>query len=135
MRRFRARKKGGQETGIQIAILSYLNAIGVLAWRQSNHAVPMLIGGEIVYRKDNFRLRGVGDITGILYDGKRLEVEVKAKGKKQSDDQKYFESLINENSGIYILAYSVDDVENALRAKGYIIKDGRGVVCLNKSTK
>lgn len=124
--------KGGNESKIQTAILIYLDSIGIRCWRQSNHAVPMLRGGSIVYRRDPYRLRGIADISGILNDGRRLEVEVKDEGKYQSKEQKEFEALITENNGIYILARSIDDAEKALINKGVIKKDERGCLCLSK---
>lgn len=62
---------------------------------------------------------GSADITGILRDGRRLEVEVKSPIGRQSAEQRAFEQMIREYGGIYVLVRSVDEalaaVEEALR--------------------
>ncbi len=58
----------------------------------------------------HYGLVGSADISGILLDGKRLEIEVKTGGAKQTKDQKAFQKMILEFKGIYILARSIGDV-------------------------
>lgn len=117
---------GRSESGLQSAVLNYLHVVGISCWRQNNHAVPVLRyarGGAVFqgFRADKFRLKGIGDISGILPDGKRLEIEVKTQYGRQTKEQKEFQFLIERNKGIYILARSVDDVENGL--KNYLTKE------------
>ena len=63
----------------------------------------------------SFGYPGSADITGILPDGRRLEVECKSATGRQSEKQKKFEEKIRTNGGIYILARSVEDLEHGLR--------------------
>ena len=88
------------EHEIQQQILCYLEAKGIYHWRNN------------VGRKHNlyFGKKGSADITGILKNGIRLEIEVKDRDGKQSEEQIEFERMIKKNNGIYILARSVDDV-------------------------
>ena len=57
---------------------------------------------------------GWPDITGLLPDGRFIGVECKAKRGRQSPAQKSMEQEIRRRSGIYILAYRVEDVKEAL---------------------
>ena len=67
----------------------------------------------------SFGVRGQADLTGILPDGRRLEIEVKSAVGTQRSEQRDFEAMIERFNGLYILARSVADVTEALRASGY----------------
>ena len=88
------------------AILDYLALYPrkVFAWRQNTGAVT--IGNRHV----RFGIAGAADITGILADGRRLEIEVKAPKGRQSVTQKAFQEVIERMGGLYVLARSADDV-------------------------
>lgn len=88
------------ETDLVKQIIEYLTICGVDVWRQNT-------GGRTTFR---WGKKGSGDISGILPDGRRLEIECKSKGKAQSEDQKDFHAMIEKNGGVYILAYSIADV-------------------------
>jgi hypothetical protein len=60
--------------------------------------------------------KGIADILG-LWHGRGLAIEVKAKGGKPSKEQKEFLQDWKESGGIAILAYSLDDVIDALRVE------------------
>ncbi len=60
-------------------------------------------------RAVHFGVHGGADISGIMNDGRRLEIEVKTGKAKQSDQQKSFEAMINAHNGIYIVARNVED--------------------------
>ena len=70
---------------------------------------------QIDKRFIRFGIPGQADLTGILPDGRRLEIEAKSPTGRQSDDQKNFQRMIEKFDGVYVLARSVDDVWNALR--------------------
>jgi len=46
---------------------------------------------------------GSADITGILPDGRRIEIEIKTGKAVQSKDQKIFQKIIEERNGVYLL--------------------------------
>ena len=62
---------------------------------------------------------GQADLTGILPDGRRLEIEVKSDRGRQTKDQRNFQRMIERFGGVYVLARSVEDVERALTQAGY----------------
>lgn len=61
-----------------------------------------------------FGVPGQGDISGLLANGRRVEIEVKSARGTQSQQQRAFEAMISRFGGLYILARSVADVEAAL---------------------
>ena len=91
---------------------SILRAFGTLPqlriWRANVGAAR--IGTRVV----RFGIPGQADLTGILSDGRRLEIEVKSETGQQTRDQGSFQRMIERFNGIYILARSVEDVQEAL---------------------
>jgi len=66
-----------------------------------------------------FGLKGQADITGMMLDGRRLEVETKRRtGGVQSPDQKAFQAMIEGGGGVYILASSIADLMSGLEKAG-----------------
>lgn len=61
-----------------------------------------------------FGVAGQADLTGILPNGTRLEIEVKDAKGRQSKSQQNYQRMIERFGGVYILARSVDDVWAAL---------------------
>jgi hypothetical protein len=62
----------------------------------------------------SFGLKGQADLSGILSNGQRLEIEVKDPDGKQSKEQRIFQEVIERFGGKYILATSVNDVEEVI---------------------
>ena len=85
---------------------------GLRIWRQ-NCGVARI--GERVVR---FGVPGQADLTGILPDGRRLEIEVKSPTGRQTPQQAAFQNMIEKFHGIYILARSTHDVRQRLAALG-----------------
>ena len=81
-------------------------------WRANVGAAR--IGRRVV----RFGIPGQADLTGIAPDGRRLEIEVKSKDGRLSEDQKRFRDLIQRFKGIHIVARSVHDVYEQLTACG-----------------
>ena len=105
--------KADLEHAVQDACLSALKALGYCVWRQNVGVVK--IEGRYV----KFGTTGAADITGMMLDGRRLEVETKRrKGGVQSPDQKAFQAMIEASGGVYILAASVDDLLAGLEKAG-----------------
>ncbi len=61
-----------------------------------------------------FGVPGQADLTGILPGGIRLEVEVKAADGRQTEEQRNYQRMIERFGGVYVLARSVEDVQNAI---------------------
>ena len=57
-----------------------------------------------------FGLPGSADITGILADGRRLEIEVKGPKGKLSERQRYFGEMIRAFGGVYIVVRSAAEL-------------------------
>jgi len=92
-----------------------LRAFGTKRWMRlwrANTGVAQ-IGSRVV----RFGVPGQADLTGILPDGRRLEIEVKSDGGRQTEDQSNFQRMIERFGGVYVLARSVEDVERALAAE------------------
>ncbi len=79
-------------------------------WR--NNTGVARIGRRVV----RFGVPGQADLTGILPDGRRLEIEVKSEDGRQTEEQRNYQSMIERFGGVYVLARSVDDVTSALQA-------------------
>jgi len=94
------------EKDVQKIILNICRLIGLTVWRQNTGAVPAVYKGKQRFIK--YGLKGQADITGLLPDGRRLEIEVKRPGGKQSAVQKHFQTMIERHGGIYIVADSID---------------------------
>ncbi len=76
-------------------------------WR-NNRVKAMVTGRGGKPRMVDAGIDGQADISGILApSGKRIEVEVKAPGDRQSEVQKAFQAMIQSHGGIYIVATSV----------------------------
>ena len=81
-------------------------------WRQNTGAARY---GQQVVR---FGVPGQADLTGLLADGRRLEIEVKSSTGRQSPAQAAYQAMIERFGGIYILARSVADVADGLERAG-----------------
>lgn len=96
------------EGKIQSTIINHLRANGVYCWRNNNGATydPKIN----TYRSNPLAKRGVADIIGILPGGIHLEIEVKTKTGKLSQEQAMHGKRVRGLGGTYIVARSVDDV-------------------------
>lgn len=86
----------------------YKDHPNITLWRNNTGAIRKN-GRVIQYGKV-----GSGDITGITYGGRRVEIECKKPGNTTSKDrqqkQDAFGDMIIKHCGIYIRAKSLDDV-------------------------
>lgn len=80
----------------------------IVLWR-ANTGVARMRGFHVRFGKV-----GQGDITGLNSDGVRIEIECKLKKNTQRDEQVKFADMIRRMGGIYILAFSVEDVTSIL---------------------
>lgn len=87
--------------------LIWLRKYRIKCWRSN---VGSGIFGESGYR--TYGIIGSADITGLLPNGIRLEVECKAgKGGRLSIAQQKFAKAIRENSGVYLVCHGVEELE------------------------
>lgn len=61
----------------------------------------------LAYTKEGFPVKygkvGSADITGILSDGRRLEIEIKVGKDRQRPEQQDFEKMIVDRGGVYAI--------------------------------
>jgi hypothetical protein len=86
------------------AISEYLAHRKHFYWRNNTGAVKTASGGFM-----RFGTPGSPDLI-VIKDGFFIGLEVKAKGRKQSPDQKAFEEGVKAAGGEYYLVRSIDDV-------------------------
>jgi hypothetical protein len=73
------------------------------------------------WRRVRTTINGSADVSGISGpQGRRIEIELKHGKGKQRPDQILFEEMIRRHNGVYVLAYSADEVGTKLRAEGII---------------
>ncbi len=94
-----------REASVLHACLAWLHRQGIFAWRQNTGT--LWTGGTPV----SFGLPGAADITGLLPDGRRLEIECKSATGTQSEKQKRFQAKIEASRGVYLLVRSERDLE------------------------
>jgi predicted HTH transcriptional regulator len=63
----------------------------------------------------SFGLKGSADITGILANGKRIEIECKSGNARQSKEQLNFQKIVERFNGIYIVVRSIEDAHDQLQ--------------------
>lgn len=88
-----------KEQDIQRGIIKYLISIGA-------YVVKIVVANRA----------GVPDIICCV-DGRLVGIEVKKKGGVVSALQKYHIKQINDAGGLALVAYSVDDVKNAIQGE------------------
>ncbi|MFQ5445181.1 MAG: VRR-NUC domain-containing protein [Nitrospinales bacterium] len=98
-----------KESVIQHQILSYLGHIGVFCYR-SNTGGARLPGKGGRPQFVRFGVRGHPDIVAV-YDGKYVGIEVKSEKGRQTKYQRWFQEDLEEAGGVYLLARSVEDIE------------------------
>ncbi len=103
------------EKQIQNEILRTFGTLpGLRLWR-ANVGVA-----RIDNRVVRFGVPGQADLTGILPDGRRLEIEVKSSDGRQTREQIAYQTMIERYHGVYILARSVADVRDQLARRGIV---------------
>ena len=93
-----------------------LRAFGTLPWLRLWRANvgAARIGNRLI----RFGIPGQADLTGILANGRRLEIEVKSARGRQTPAQAAFGRTIERFNGIYLLARCTDDVRERLESLG-----------------
>ena len=91
---------GTEENNLTKEIMAYLTVKQIYHWRNNTGR-----RGTVSYG-----FPGSADILGLLPSGRFLGIEVKSPEGLQNDKQMEFESNINVNNGIYLLARCLEDV-------------------------
>ena len=100
-----------KENKVQKEVLNYLLHNGVYCWRNNNTAqYDEKLG---IYRAFNGK-KGVGDILGILPDGRFLSVECKSSTGKASPDQILFVKRCTLLGGLCVVVHSLDELKPAI---------------------
>lgn len=99
----------------------------VRLWRQNAGILRVTSQSECRFCKAPIQTRvvrgvpdGAADLSGIVSDGRRLEIEVKSATGKQRDNQKRWEIMIRERGGIYFVARSPEEALDQLAKRGII---------------
>lgn len=109
-------------------ILEYLTIQGVFCWKNPTAGYFDAKKGYFRKQVSQYAVKGVGDILGILPDGKSLSIEVKRPktqvqpAGKVSQDQKLFIEIAKKNNGVAFVAYDCSDVKLSLQEAGYEIQ-------------
>lgn len=92
-------------------------------WRQ-NTGVGWYVNGQPARQTDpgaypvKYGIPGQWDISGLLDDGRRIEIECKAPGKKLSEAQLRWGAMIRRFGGITIEAWALADADAGFAALG-----------------
>ena len=110
-RRPQKRESEASEHEIQSAILDWLKYKHIFHWRNNTGA----FAGEYKGKKRFVRFgpKGAPDIIAVV-DGRTIGIEVKAAFGEWSDDQREFAKALLAAGGMYLLAYSLNDVTQIL---------------------
>lgn len=99
-----------RETWLVSSILQYLkHRSDVYAWRNNVGAMKNADGRFV-----QFGFAGLSDIIG-MHNGAFLAIECKVGKNKQTPAQLAFQADVVNHGGVYILAYSLDDVIEGLK--------------------
>jgi len=96
------------ENQVVNACIRWLIMHGVMAWRNNSGAYKTEEGRYIKYG-----FKGSPDIIGMTKggNGRFLGVECKYGKNDQTPHQRAFQAQCEANNGLYIIAYSTDDLE------------------------
>ncbi|RJQ67350.1 MAG: VRR-NUC domain-containing protein [Desulfobacteraceae bacterium] len=107
-----------KESGIQTAIEQYLNYLenqGRLVYIKNNSGALKTNDRFIRFGK-----KGSPDFFVFLHNGRCIHLEVKNEKGKQNDNQKAYQSKIEKLDHTYLIARSIDDVENCLKSSDLV---------------
>jgi hypothetical protein len=107
------------EKDIQASILDLLSYHKKVAWAERMNTGGMKkaytnTSGRTKNHFVRFAFRGCSDIIGQLKSGHFLAVEVKRPGNTATDEQEAFLGRVSKAGGLAVLAYSAEEVQEAL---------------------
>jgi len=98
------------------ACLRYLERRGIFSWNNPSGAVRIAPNRWV-----HFGRKGSSDIIGILPGGKFLAIETKSMRGRLTPEQKEFLEKVRGLGGVAILARSLRELDEKLRANGYAL--------------
>lgn len=102
----KSKPKKQSESKVRDACKDLLRLWGCFVWVNRTGMYSPRQGQKIPYG-----LKGSGDLMGMNPSGRFLEVECKYGKNDQSEAQLFHQAAVERHGGIYVLAYSVDDLE------------------------
>ena len=96
---------------VKAVILALGSRFDCRVWRQNTGALRDATGRLI-----RFGIPGAADITGILANGRRLEIEVKTDTGRLSKQQARYGQMIHRMGGLYFVVRSVEDAVDRVDA-------------------
>ena len=90
---------GREENELTVKIIQILKGYGHDVWRQNNIHTP---GRAFIGRL------GATDVTGITRHGFRLDIEIKAQGKKPGKEQQNYGQAMLSRGGAWMWCDSID---------------------------
>jgi len=112
---------------VTFAMNSMMTMVSHGAHKQAVERLPRIEKAIQVLQPTKYGIKGTADINGIVsykrpdgsFFARFIGIEVKMKPRKATKEQLQWGKMIEERGGIWILAYSVDDVKNRLRKEGF----------------
>ncbi len=98
------------ESQIQVAVMAYLRARGILCWPQNREK-----SGRGARGAGHVGFRGLPDIGGVLPGGRAIHVEIKRPGGKPSPHQVGAIAMLRKQGALVFVASSVEEAEQGLR--------------------
>ena len=101
-----------REKDVQRAILDYLAWKKIFHYRQNTGAMVSEYKGAKRFMR--FGAKGSPDIVAVI-SGRYIGIECKGSNGKQSADQIIFQRDLELAGGLYVVAYSLDDIKKVLK--------------------
>jgi hypothetical protein len=93
-----------QQSGVAVPVQTLKKYVGKVLTDDMLRRMPRI----------KYGIPGCADLSGLLHDGRRIEIEVKSATGRQQPQQRRFQAMIETFGGVYILARSEGDVEEVL---------------------
>jgi hypothetical protein len=103
------------ESAILSACIKWLWANGCFVWRNNSGGMTKSYtrkDGSVSHARIKFGLPGSADIIGVNRFGRFIAIECKREGKNLEPHQERFRDQVVEKGGVFVLARSLDDLED-----------------------
>jgi len=103
------RKQNSPEGDLVKAVLTWLELMGIFAWRNNTGAFAATEKGK--RRFVRFGLKGSSDILGVLPGGRLLAIECKSPTGKVRPEQQDFIDRVTKAGGLAFVTKSIEEVQ------------------------